>query len=89
MDEIQHTIMKNIGIPKQLRRELRIASIEGERVDDTLNRLLDSIKEPEPSLKGSTNINISEETYRRLQDNKREGETLVKVIKRAVDSTTE
>lgn len=76
-------IMKVIKISKELRRKIRLASIEGETVDETINRLLPNIA-PRTKHVGHTNITISDETHSKLKDVQEDGETLTKVIDRLV-----
>ena len=78
--------MKTIGIPKEARMRLSSISEEGESVDDTLSRILDEVDGNNCALTGRTTIQISDETYGKLLGKKGKGETLVKVIERAIRS---
>lgn len=63
--------MKTIGVSKQLRQYIKDVSLkEDKSVDATLNRLMDNTIKPnhEMLVGGRTNINISEETYARLNE---------------------
>ena len=77
--------MKTIKIPKQMRRDIRLVSIEGETVDDTIKRLLPKANRRE-SISGRTNIRISDETYSKLKRIKGDDETLVRTLERVIDS---
>lgn len=78
--------MKHITIKRELRRKLHDYSEYGESNDETLNRLIEEagdISEVYPALRGSTSIDIKEETDNKLTSMKLdESESYSDIIER-------
>lgn len=83
--------MKTLGVKKDVRYLINEVSIDGESVNDTLTRVLDSIldevleSDVDLSKYQRTNISISEENYDKLLTIKNvKGGSLVNAIKESV-----
>lgn len=73
-----------IRIPKRTREQIRSLAEDGESVSETIYRLVDGIEASHCSIEGSINIGLSDDTYELIQSKKADGESLVKVIERAI-----
>jgi len=60
--------MKTIGINKGIRKMINDVAEDGETVDATLTRLLESVELSDELDSTKTNIVISEETFQKLTD---------------------
>lgn len=81
---IKYYNMTTIRVPMRTREQIRALADEGESVSDTIYRLVDAIEPSTCSIEGSININLSDDTYELIQSKKADGESLVKVIERAI-----
>ena len=80
--------MKNIGITKETRKELKKFQDKNESVDDAVNRLLDLVGEElldeKYSERTTTTINLHPETMKRVKSFSRLNESYGTILKRAL-----
>lgn len=81
--------MKTVKMYKRKRERLYDYSKYGEKLDDTINRLLDEADLPEPVPDKITNMSVSEDTWLRIKSLKESDETMQDVIIRALDKIKE
>ena len=79
--------MKTIGITTDIKNMIVVYAEDGERINDTLSRLLDNVGELDefqPKTQRRTNITISEDNFDKLNSLKSNKESYNSVIERLI-----